>query len=184
MATKPSDNRDLVCLGPVKSKRGRPYGDTYDPEVGKVICERLAAGETLTGICADEDMPAVRTVSGWMMRHEQFFADIARAREQQMHLEAEQIREIADNAYEDYYIDYKDVDGVPTPYVVVNNESVKRAALRISARQWRAERLAKRFYAGTTKHEHTAVPAAPALKAGGLPEALGFLTEECGPDEN
>lgn len=172
MASAP--NKSLVLVGPVK--RGRPPGDTYDIETGKQICERLAAGETLTGICADSDMPSVRTVSNWMMRQPDFFADVARAREQQMHLEAEQIREIADNAYEDYYIDWKvdSATGDRTPFVVVNSESVKRAALRIDARKWRAAALNRRFYGNSVKHEHD-IAVYPAHGQEGLPPGLGWL---------
>lgn len=171
MASAPTGT-ELVCLGPVK--RGRP--SIYSDELATEICERLAAGETLTGICSDEDMPSVRTVSGWMMRKPDFFADVARAREQQMHLEAEQIREIADNAYEDYYIDWK-VDqqtGDRTPFVVVDNESVKRAALRIDARKWRAAALNRRVYGNSTKHE-IELPAATANGAEQLPAGLAWL---------
>ena len=166
----PRVNNSLVLVDPPKSKGGRPPGDTFDVETGKEICARLAAGETLTGICLDEDMPSVRTVSNWMMRHEAFFADVARAREQQVHLEAEQIREIADNAYEDYYIDYKD----GKPFVVVNGDSVKRAALRIEARKWRAAALNRRAYGNSTRHEID-VPRHPANGPEQLPPGLAWL---------
>jgi hypothetical protein len=110
-----------------------------------------------------------------MMNRPDFFADIARAREAQMHLEAEQIRDISDNAYEDYYIDYKeDAEGNRVPYVVVNNESVKRAALRMDARKWRAERLNRRFYGNSVKHEHQH-EVYPAHGAGGLPPGLDWI---------
>lgn len=169
---EPKENTSLVFVGPV-NRGGRP--SSYSDAIVQEICERLAAGETLTRICEDEHLPTVRTVSNWMMRRPKVFSDIARAREAQMHLEAEQIRDIADNAYEDYYIDYvNDPDGNRVPVVKVDGESVKRAALRISARQWRAERLNRRAYGNSTKIEHE-LAAAPAHGAEGLPPGLGWL---------
>lgn len=164
----PSDNRSLVCVGPVKPQRGRP--STYTPEIAREICERIAAGETLTGICLDEDMPAVRTITNWLMRHEDFFADLQRAKEMRAHIEAERISEIADNAYEDYYIDY-DKDG--KPFVVVNGESVRRAQLRIEARKWRASVDNRKAYGNSVKHEIG--PVHPAHAADSLPPGLEWL---------
>lgn len=173
MASAPTENRDLVAVGPVR--RGR-YSE-YTEEMGDRICSRIAGGETLTAICLDEDMPPIRTVSGWLMRHDTFQAKYALAREQQMHVEAEQIREIADNAYEDYYIDYKEGEnGVQVPYVVVNNESVRRAQLRIDARKWRAERLNRRVYGNSVQHQHE-VAVHPAAGAEQVPAGIGWLAQ-------
>jgi hypothetical protein len=169
----PKPDNALVCLGPVKRERGRP--STYTDEIAREICERIAAGETLTAICLEEDMPSMRTVSGWLMRRPEFYSEYARAREAQMHIEAEQIREIADNAFEDYYIDYKEgPNGEKVPYVVVNGESTKRAALRIGARQWRAERLNRRVYGNSVKHEIETTQH-PEAGAEALPPGLAWL---------
>lgn len=171
MASAPT-NTDIVMVGPVR--RGRP--ECYTDDIAREICERIAANETLTAICHDDHMPCIRTVSKWMMRLPDFYAAIARAREQQMHLEAEEIRTIADNAYEDYYIDWK-VDpttGDRTPFVVVNGESVKRAALRMDARKWRAEKLNRRVYGNSIKHEIDA-PLYTPNDARQLPAGLSWI---------
>lgn len=145
---------------------------TYSDAIAETICERIAGGETLTGICLGEDMPPIRTVSGWLMRNTGGFqAKYALAREAQMHLEAEQIREIADNAYEDYSIDYNEAG---QPFVVVNKESVKRAQLRIDARKWRAERLNRRVYGNSTRHE-LEVRMGPPVTAAELPPGIAWL---------
>lgn len=163
----PSENKSLVCVGPIP--RGRP--SDFTNEIADEICERIAAGETLTAICLEEDMPALRTVSRWLMLDRGGFqAKYARAREAQAHVEAEQIREIADNAFEDYYIDYKD----GKPFVVVDNEGVKRAQLRIEARKWRAERLNRRVYGNSVKHEHQHA-VHPANGPEQLPSGLAWL---------
>lgn len=164
----PSENKSLVCTGPIP--RGRPTD--FTDAIADEICERIAAGETLTGICLCDDMPALRTVSRWLMLDRGGFqAKYARAREAQAHIEAEQIREIADNAFEDYYIDWKD----GKPFVVVDNEGVKRAQLRIEARKWRAERLNRRVYGNSIKHE-VEQPVHPAHAAQQLPPGLEWLT--------
>jgi len=168
---EPRDNRSLVYVGP--SRRGE---SSYTDEIADEICRRIAAGETLTAICLDEDMPPIRTVTGWLMRRADFGAKYAQAREVQAHVEAEQIREIADNAYEDYYIDYKEgPNGERVPYVVVNNESVKRAQLRIEARKWRAGVLNRRVYGNSVHHEHDFSGGIGGATAEQLPPGIGFL---------
>ena len=172
MATKPTENNSLVCVG--ATPRGRP--SSYTDEIANEICERIAANELLVEICQEEHMPCIRTVMNWLNKRPEFFCQYERAREAQQHLEQEEIRRIADNAYEDYYIDYKQgPDGQQIPYVVVNNESVRRAQLRIDARKWRAERLAKRFYGANVKHEHSVTPPDATIGEERLPPGLGFL---------
>ena len=41
-------------------------GVHYSLAVGREICRRITAGETLLGICRDADMPARRTVNHWV----------------------------------------------------------------------------------------------------------------------
>jgi hypothetical protein len=64
-----------------ESRIGRPTLKT--PEPCKIICERMAQGETLTNICRDPDMPAWMTVHDWKKADESFRQDLMRAREQQ-----------------------------------------------------------------------------------------------------
>lgn len=168
---EPKENSSLVLIGPVK--RGRP--SSYTDAIANEICERLAAGETLTRICEDEHIPAIATVARWLLNRPDFSRAYARAREIQAHVEAEQIRDISDNAYEDYYIEWKEnADGSREPVVKVDGESVKRAQLRIETRKWRAERLNRRAYGNSTKIEHE-LATAPAHGAEGLPPGLGWL---------
>jgi hypothetical protein len=46
-----------------KKKPGRPT--KYDPKIASDICIRMAAGESVRGICKDANMPCFRTVMGW-----------------------------------------------------------------------------------------------------------------------
>jgi hypothetical protein len=138
----------LELIGPVP--RGRP--SSYTEDVAREICERLAAGELLVDICEDADMPTIRTVMNWLGRYEEFYFQYASARERQQHLETEEIRKIAD-----------DLSILP-----------EHKRQMIDARKWRAERLAKRFYAPAVKHEHAIESAAP-LSAERVPESLAWL---------
>ena len=48
-----------------KRTRGRP--SKYSAAIAKVICERLASGETLRAICKDQTLPSERAVRSWAM---------------------------------------------------------------------------------------------------------------------
>lgn len=72
--------------------------DTYDPEVGDAICERIALGEPLTRICQEPGMPSGGTVFGWLRRHEDFRDAYRLAREVQGHAMADRILEVIEEA--------------------------------------------------------------------------------------
>jgi hypothetical protein len=68
------------------------YASKYTPQLGALICARLAAGESLRAICrADPSMPTEKTVWNWRRAHPSFAARMervilqgrARARERQ-----------------------------------------------------------------------------------------------------
>ena len=83
---------------------------TYSPEIAEEILRRLAAGETLRGICKDERMPDASTVVGWVVADESsthgcplpgFAKRYARARSEGLDVIAEQMVEIADDDTDD-----------------------------------------------------------------------------------
>lgn len=45
-------------------KVGRP--SAFTPELANEICDRISLGESLRAICADDHMPAERTVHRWL----------------------------------------------------------------------------------------------------------------------
>ncbi len=59
-------------------RRGRPTKDT--PVLAEGILERLSSGESLTSICAAEEMPKRTTVVKWQGQHDTFATLYARAR--------------------------------------------------------------------------------------------------------
>jgi hypothetical protein len=147
MATNP--NCELI--GPIK--RGRP--SSYTDEIAQEICERIANGETLTEICRDEDMPGRSTVTEWLMYDREGFSGLyAQARAIQAIHEDDESKEIADN-------------------LAILPEHKR---IMIDTRKWRAERLNRRVYGNSTRHEHAlAQPDGPALEPGSLPGSLSFL---------
>jgi hypothetical protein len=73
-------------------KRGRP--SAYTPELGQLICDRIAGGETLVSVCKGPKMPTITTVLRWP---DPAFRELyARAKEIRLEVMAEEIREISD----------------------------------------------------------------------------------------
>lgn len=119
------------------------HGRLDDPIVVDEICERLAGGESLIGICRDRHLPDATTVYRKMARDAEFAATIARAREAQQDYEADNIIEMTDAA-------------TPEDWQVVK--------LRVWARQWRAAKLAPKKYGDKldlSSSDGTMTPTAP-----------------------
>ncbi len=124
-----------------KGKVGRPT--EFTPEIAHMLCLRLMEGESLRAICADEAMPARRTVLYWLSGvwpEGDPRADFLRqyAREAQAELYADDIIDIADADDEDVLLDAK---GNPVP----NTARLNRDRLRIDARKWVIGRLLPRY---------------------------------------
>jgi hypothetical protein len=107
-----------------EARTGRPTRKT--PELCKEICDRLSQGETLTDICRDAAMPDWSTVHRWAARCDAFRNDLARARELQAEIWADEVRDISDAE-------------LPT------REAIRRARLRMQSRQWLAGKYNTRF---------------------------------------
>lgn len=73
----PSHQRALV-----KSPRtkGRPPA-TYRPELAAAICERVAAGETISAICKSDGMPSAVSFRRWALARKELFEALAAARQ-------------------------------------------------------------------------------------------------------
>lgn len=127
-----------------KRKIGRP--SSYSDATASIICIRIAEGESLRSICADEDMPSKTTVLNWLADkgHSQFLAQYARAREAQADALVEECLEIADEASNDW-MERKGPDGQSLGWQL-NGEHVQRSKLRVDTRKWWAARLAPKKY--------------------------------------
>lgn len=71
---------------------GRPTD--YTKELGDEICVRIADDEGVSAICRDERMPSRTTIYMWLRTQEEFANNYARARNDQGHTVADEMREI------------------------------------------------------------------------------------------
>jgi len=121
------------------AKMGRP--SSFSQVAADEICTRIAKGESLRAICADEEagwLPTATTVHRWLNDKDRadFREQYARARDAQADFYVDQIIEIAD-----------------APNATVNAKTgepevrdAQRDRLRVDARKWVAARLAPKKY--------------------------------------
>lgn len=67
-----------------KDRKGR-FASTYDPKLAMRVCERIAEGETLSGICAAEGMPDRKTFRRWVVNDPELRKAYDAARELKSH---------------------------------------------------------------------------------------------------
>lgn len=115
------------------------------------ICDRIANGESLRGICDDEGMPACSTVFLWLAEDEAFSEQYARAREAQADAVFDDILTIADDGRNDW-MERKNADGQNIGWME-NGEALRRSQLRIDARKWMAGKLKPKKYGDKTQME-------------------------------
>jgi len=123
---------------------GRPTD--YSQEIVDTLCERISDGESLRSICAEEGMPAKSTVFGWLAdpENQEFRTKYALAREAQADALVDEMTDIADDGSNDW-MEKKDAEGRLIGWQE-NGEAIRRSALRISSRQWIAEKLKPKKY--------------------------------------
>ncbi|CDM57666.1 putative terminase small subunit protein [Rhizobium favelukesii] len=115
---------------------------TYTEEMADIICERIANGESLKGICEDEAMPSKATVFKWLGENASFSDKYARARETQADAIFDEILSIADDGRNDWM---QKNFGEESRWVE-NGEALRRSQLRIDARKWMAGKLRPKKY--------------------------------------
>jgi hypothetical protein len=122
------------------------------PEIRDQIIDRMHAGESLSRICADENMPSksavYRFLNGEGEEHDEFRRKYDRAWELRYRYLAEEILDIADDAEDDYE---ERINENGEHYVALNRDNISRAVLRVKARQWMLERIVPHKYGRTTK---------------------------------
>lgn len=116
----------------------------FSTELADLICERIADGESLRAICADEGMPAKSTVFKWLSLHSDFADQYAHAREAQADSLFDEILGIADDGTNDW-MERKDEDGEVFGWRE-NGEALRRSVLRVDARKWMAGKLRPKKY--------------------------------------
>lgn len=136
-----------------KKTIGRP--SSYTQAVADAICLRIAEGESLRQICADDDMPSLRAVMRWLDHADRsdFRQQYARAREMQADTLADQVLSIADDGLNDTY---QTEGGEQT-----NHDVIARSRLRVDARKWLASKLAPKKYGDKIQQEVTGPDGGP-----------------------
>ena len=117
------------------AKLGRPT--KYNKNLGRIICARLAAGESLRTICKDEDMPVQSTVHLWRLDEtkKEFSEQYAIARASQAEVLFDQTLEIADETPDEIEGDDKS-----------DNARVNANRLRVDTRKWYISKVLPKIY--------------------------------------
>lgn len=123
------------------AKIGRP--SNYTPELGELFCERHAAGESVTAICADPTMPKTTTIGQWRAAHPDFATMYAHA------------RELAALAEADLAKAYSNQTHVELPNGMWVPLDVQRSRLMADTAKWRAGKLAPKDYGDRLAVEHS-----------------------------
>jgi hypothetical protein len=147
----------------------------YSQTIADAICERIANGESLRAICADEGMPASSTVFLWLAEHAGFSEQYARAREAQAEHLAAEIVAIADEECTTVRADKHHGakgDESGEVEVVFDATAVARNRLRVDARKWVASKLKPKVYGDKVTTEHTGPNGGPVQLADVSSEAL------------
>jgi len=131
---------------------GRPT--KFTQKIADEICDRIAEGESLYSICADDHMPARRTIYGWLFseKYSKFLHQYTQARERQAETFIDQCVDIADDASQDI-ITVTTKKG--KEYEKINHEYINRSRLRVDTRIKLAEKLAPKKYTPKALLEHS-----------------------------
>ena len=116
--------------GKAKRPVGRP--SKFSQYLAENICEQIANGKSLRAICAEDDMPPMKTIYRWLEANEEFRHQYARARDRQADHYFEEIVEIADS-------------------VEADSAAVAKARLQVDARKWTLSKLAPKKYGEKTE---------------------------------
>lgn len=125
----------------------------YSLDLALTICERIAAGEPLTKVTADEDMPSYAAVCKWLLEHQEFVEIYARAKDDQADYLADDLIRISD--------EYPVIDEKGK----LDSAWVQWQRNRIDVRKWTAAKLKPRKYGDKVLNQHEGGdPANPILQ--------------------
>jgi hypothetical protein len=130
---------------------GRP--SDYTEEIAAQICERIAAGESLSKICTDEEMPCRTAVYNWLDKSKEFADNYARAVEDRAESLAEEILTIADDDSGDYGFKKVRNETGESAEVFIEKDNIQRARLRVDSRKWIASKLFPKKYGDKVQNE-------------------------------
>ena len=122
----------------------------YTDAIADTICERIAGGESLRGICSEEGMPHAGTVCRWLAAREPFREQYARAREAQADALFDDILHIADTPVEGVKTKTKDDGSIETQ----TGDMIEHRRLQVDARKWMAAKLQPKKYGDKLTNVH------------------------------
>lgn len=178
---------EQAAAGPVARRPiGRPT--TYTDDIARELLTRLAAGETLTAICADDHMPTRNAVHRWTVMPpadvpKSFRDEYARARELQAETYFDQVLEISDGAHQEAALIAEavaageDVTARAAAYRQTYLAEMAARRLRFDARRWVTARIAPWRYGDQIKHQHQISGQASIQVVSGVDSAPGTLIE-------
>lgn len=147
--SEPNVNTSLEVIAVTPHPGGRP--SSFRQDIADEICDRIAEGSTITSICEDDEMPALRTVYKWIDRYPEFGQAYGRARARQAFTLTDEAMDIA-----------ADKSILPD-----------RARNMIDIRKWKAAKQNWRYFGD--KVQIDVKESAKELAPEELPGGLGFL---------
>ncbi len=135
----------------------------YTQELADAICERLSVGESLRSVCRSDDMPSIAVIFKWFRTKDGFVEQYARAKEESADALVEDCLDIADNEVKEPLV----IDGEPVydkegnPVMVVTQQAIAHAKLRVDTRKWKASKLKPKKYGDKVHQEVTGKDGAP-----------------------
>jgi hypothetical protein len=114
-----------------KREQARKDQIPYSEALATEICSRISAGEFLTLICQEYDMPTVRNANIWLKDHSDFKQLYDQAVSDRLNIFEDELVTIADDSEKDFKIVTKHGKQVK----VLDADVVSRAKLRIDARK-------------------------------------------------
>jgi hypothetical protein len=103
---------------------------TYSDKLAQTICERISAGELLTVLCREDDMPTMRRCNQWLKERAEFQALMDMSKNDRLNIFEEEILEIADDMKRDFQTVIKN----GKEKRIVDPEVIARARIRIEVR--------------------------------------------------
>jgi hypothetical protein len=113
----------------------------FKQEIADIIFDRLMDGESLRGICKDEDMPPKIAVLKWLQAYPLFQTQYARAREIQADALFDETLDIANTPHPGVITVTK-----PSGVEVTLKDMIEHRRLQIDTRKWIAGKLRPKKY--------------------------------------
>lgn len=127
-----------------------------------LLCERIAQGEPMVSVCADQTMPSYRQVFKYMHKDEKARELYYAAQECRMETMADEILTISYDDSQDFSIDEK------SGRRISHNDVVQRARLKTDNLKWTMAKMAPKRFGEKNQTEVTG--------SGGAPLAMTIIT--------